>query len=209
MNLMSAVHESPYQLDGTEDYGVRSVCLRAMERCPGDADAGLAATGGRSPEVPEGVSPWRDHLFRDVLRLRFVRAESLLELGRTHEAFAEFEELLRIDPFDGMGATDFYFLALVDAGDYDRAQRLLDRFSDDRTPTLLWNETLAAYARGEKDTADARREEAMAANPRVETRSRRAGVAVKAKCAVAHAARSKFPCRTRSWSRHRASSRAG
>lgn len=188
MNLMSQVHESPYRFDGTEDYSVRSICLRAMERCPDDADAyvvlariydhrpelalslvdaGLAATAGRSPEVPEGVSPWRDHLFRDVLRLRFVRAESLLDLGRTDEAFAEFEELLRIDPFDGMGAADFYFSALVDAGEYDRAQRLLDRFPDDRSATLLWNATLAAYACGEKDTADARREEAMAANPHV------------------------------------------
>ncbi|MFW5783247.1 MAG: tetratricopeptide repeat protein [Spirochaetota bacterium] len=188
MNLMSAVHESPYRFDGTEDYTVRSICMRAMERCPTDADAyvvlariydhrpelalslvdaGLVATAGRAPEVPDGVSPWRDHLFRDVLRLRFVRAESLLDLGRIDEAFAEFEELLRIDPFDGMGATDFYFLALVDAGDYDRAQRLLDRFSNDRTPTFLWNAALAAYARGEKDTADARREEAMTANPHV------------------------------------------
>lgn len=188
MNLMTAVHESPYRFDGTEDYGVRSICLRAMERCPTDADsyvvlariydhrpelalslvdAGIAATAGRSPEVPEGESPWRDHLFRDVLRLRFVRAESLLDLSRTDEAFAEFEELLRIDPFDGMGAVDFYFPALIDAGDYDRAQRLIDRFRDDRTATLLWNATLAAYASGEKDTADARREEAMAANPHV------------------------------------------
>ena len=186
--LMFEVHESPYRFDGTGDYRVRSICLRALERYPSNADpyvvlariydhrpelalslvdAGLTATAGRAPEVPEGESPWRDHLFRDVLRLHFIRAESLQELGRTDEAFAEYEQLLRIDPFDGIGAAEYYFGALMDAGEYERAGRVLDQVPDDRSATALWNATLVAYARGEKELAAARCGEAMAANPNV------------------------------------------
>ncbi len=117
--------------------------------------------------MPEGVSPWRDHLYRDVLRLHFVRAELLRDLDRTGESFVEFEELLRIDPFDGIGATEYYFQALMEAKDYKAAQRLLDTYPQDRYTHVLWNETLVAYALGENDLAEVRRSEAMAMNPQV------------------------------------------
>ncbi len=187
-NLMEAVHESPNKIDGTEDYFVRAICLRAVERCPTDADAyvvlariydthpalaltfvnaGLEATADAVPAVPADVSPWRDHLFRDVIRLHFIRAELLRDLGRLEETFAEFEELLRIDPFDGIGAAGYYFQALMEAGDYQKAQDLLDRFPEVQWSPALWNATLAAYARGDKELADRRRRQAMHANPYV------------------------------------------
>ena len=121
---VSPVHEQQLQINGTRDYYITGDCLRAVERCPTEADAyvvlarlyegdpeqalfyldqGLAATSGQEPEVPPGVSPWRDHLFRDILRLHFTRAETLLELNRHEEGFQEFEELLKIDPEDGIG----------------------------------------------------------------------------------------------------------
>ncbi|MFW5715807.1 MAG: tetratricopeptide repeat protein [Spirochaetota bacterium] len=186
--LMYPIHELPYPIDGTEDYRVRELCLRALERCPSEAnayvvlarlyaerpelalslaDAGISATAGTSPEVPDGVSPWCDHLYRDILRLHFVRAESLLRLGRTDDAFAEYEELLRIDPEDGIGAAHSYFAGLTEAGEHERAQHVLDRFADDESATTFWNATLAAFALGEKDLAATRAEAAMAANPHV------------------------------------------
>ncbi|TVQ26800.1 MAG: hypothetical protein EA382_04855 [Spirochaetaceae bacterium] len=188
LNWMSRVHDSPYRLDGTEDYFARATCLRAMERCPTDADAyvvlarlysrrpelaltivdaGLLATAGAVPDVPDGLSVWADHTYRDVLRLRFVRADLLRDLGRLLDAFAQYEELLAIDPLDGIGAIEFYFQAAMEAGDYPRAQRALERCPDDRSTTGLWNATLVAFAHGDKERSERCRIDAMAANPNV------------------------------------------
>jgi len=113
------------EIDGTKDYTLTGDCLRAVERCPWEADAclvlarlwegepqrvlfyldqGLAATSNQEPEVPPGVSPWQDYLYRDLLRLHFIRAETLLELNRPDEAFQEYEALLKIDPEDAMAS---------------------------------------------------------------------------------------------------------
>lgn len=185
-SLMYPIHESPDAIDGTEDFQIRRLCLRALERGPGEADpyvvlarlyserpevalsvadAGIAATRDTVPDVPDGVSPWRDHLFRDVIRLHLIRADSLVELDRLDEAYAEYETLLRIDPHDGIGAAEGYFLARVVAGEYEQARQLLDRFPEDRSATAAWNATLTAFARGDKDAAREMFDRAMVANP--------------------------------------------
>ncbi|MFP4232536.1 MAG: tetratricopeptide repeat protein [Spirochaetaceae bacterium] len=186
--VMYEIHENAYSIDGSEDTIIQSRCLRAIERCPTDADAyvvwarlyehrpedvlriveaGISATAERTPIVPPGASPWGDHTFRDVLRLHFQRAEALESLGKTNEAFEEWERLLSLDPHDAVGARYRYLPSLILADRHEEADRLLDRFAADRSAGWLWNGVLTAYARGDRESAQTTLVEAMEANPHV------------------------------------------
>ena len=187
--LMDAVHGDPGgRIDGSEDFSIERYCLRAIERCPNEPDAyvvwarlyerqpqlalaivetGIAATREREPDLPDGVSPWADHLFRDVLRLHFIRAEMLRSLGRLDEALDEYEYLLDFDPEDGIGARLYYVPALLLAGRYRDAQRALgDVSGDELFAAPIWNAALTAVALGD-DGADELLRKALEANPHI------------------------------------------
>ncbi len=187
-DIMYDVHDMGGRLDGTEDVYLQALCLRAIERCPEEpdpyvvlarlyerkperslqlADAGLAASSGRTPDVPAGASPWLDHSYRDVIRLHFIRAEVLTQLGRTDEAFAEWETLLKIDPEDAIGARHFYFPGLILSDQFNAAEQLLKRYPADPSTPACWNRTLAALVRDDTRTADAELDAALEANPHV------------------------------------------
>jgi tetratricopeptide (TPR) repeat protein len=187
-NQVGIVHEQHLQINGTRDYRITGYCLRAIERCPSDADAyvilarlyqgepelvlsfadeGLKATEDQEPEVPPGIPPWEDHLYRDVLRLHFIRAETLLELNRTDEGFRQFEGLLKQDPQDGMGAALWYVPALIQHGSYDEAARVHRRYCRDAAPDTPWTDALLAWASGDREAAKEHIAEAVQLYPLV------------------------------------------
>lgn len=184
--LMEWVHEPEYELDGTGEPGLQAICIRAIERCPTNADgyvvwarlwehrpeealkivdAGLEATEGREPDVPPGWSSWGDHEYRDVMRLYFIRAETLLALDRTDEAFEEFERLLRIDAEDGIGTRFHYVPALITAQRYTRARQVQDQFKDEVFAADVWNSLLTALALGDERYAERLLPKALEQNP--------------------------------------------
>ncbi len=184
--LMTWVHESGEQIDGNEYSSLRHLCVRAIERCPTHADAyvvlartyeqqperaltiadaGLAATADKEPDFPPGWAAWDDHLFRDVMRLHFIRAETLLTLDRRQEAVAAFEHLLsEYDPDDRMGATDSYVPALIISGHHRAAKECLKRISETRRAAPLWNRLLTHLALGEESEAEKLLPEALERN---------------------------------------------
>ncbi len=188
LNFMEGAHEAPFRINGTENYRIQRWCIRAIERCPDDADAwvvwarlyehkpeisleiaekGLEATADRRPDIPDDLSPWADHLYRDVIRLHFTRAASLLSLDRRDEALAVFEEMLRFDPEDGINAAAYYVPALIEAGRYDEAHRVHEKYRDDHWADGPWTSALIAWARGERDRARYELDRAWEKNPDV------------------------------------------
>ncbi len=185
-NWTSAVHELQLQINGTRDYETTRNCLRALERCPTEADAyvvlarlyegdperalnfvesGLDATRRQEPEIAPGTSPWRSHLYRDVMRLHLIRAQSLLELGRTDEGFREFDQLLQIDPEDLMGAALWYVLALIEHSRYHDAQRIHAEYCAHTPPDATWTGALLAWAAGDRAEAKRLATEGLRENP--------------------------------------------
>lgn len=188
MRWMNAIHEIGAEDDGAMRWYVKGYCMRAIERCPEDPDAyvvwahihaeapetalaiidrGITVSAGRAPDTPEGMSPWSDHEFRGVMRLHFLRAETLEKLERYDEAFAEYKWLLELDPRDAIGAADCYVPALILNGDNDKAEELLRSRAGEDDCFAAWNRVLSAYARGDKQAARARLEQALQVNPYV------------------------------------------
>ncbi|MFP4644292.1 MAG: hypothetical protein ACLFM0_08045 [Spirochaetales bacterium] len=192
---MDAAHELELGMDRERDQlasrDIESYCLRAIERCPEDPDAyvvwarlhaeeaetalaiidlGETMSADLEPDTPEDVSPWSDHEFRNVMRLHIMRAEILLELGRYEEAFAEYEWLLEVDPYDSIGAADSYAPALIESGRYTQAEKLLNSVVGEDDPFAMWNLVLTAFALGDKQTAAQRLAQAHEMNPYISER---------------------------------------
>lgn len=189
--IMDVVHTEPdVPIDGSENPWIGGMCMRALERCPDEADAyvvlarlfefqperalriaelGLKVTAEQKPNVPEGASAWEDHLFRDVLRLHFTRAEILHELEEHDAAFAAFERLLELDPVDGMRARDYYVAALLESGRYERADTVCRSAAAEQLPlaATYWNGALAAFAVGDRTRAESLLAEALQSNEHV------------------------------------------
>ncbi len=188
VHWMNAAHEMGVEVDDAGDWYVGSCCMRAIERCPKDPGAyvvwaqphaeepetalaiierGLSVSAGRAPNMPEGMTPWSDHEFRDVMRLRFQRAETLAKLGRDEEASVEYEWLLELDPHDTVGAADCYVPLLISNGRHDKAEEILRSGAREDDCFAAWNRVLTAYARGDRQAAQARLEQALQINPYV------------------------------------------
>jgi tetratricopeptide (TPR) repeat protein len=173
----------------THEYFAKRFCLLAIERDPTCAEAyvllasierqnpeqalrvletGIAMGEERKPALPVGVSAWRDHMYRDVLRLRFARAESLVTVGRHEEALAAYQEILRLEPEDNIGARYKLVPLLIAAARLDEAAQLVDAFADGadeaESAFVRWNRTLIAYAWGGAKQAGPLLEAAMEAN---------------------------------------------
>ena len=165
------------------------LCARAIERCAECAVAyvvltrvfdhepqralrcaeiGVAATAGCTPDVPDGVSPWDDYLFRDVLRIRFLRAETLRTLGRFEESVAAFQELLTDDPTDAVAALEYLVLALLQAGRFEEAHALPPvPHVREGFAAVHWNRVLTSFAVGDHAAAEALFATSMHVNPHV------------------------------------------
>ena len=192
MRWMEAAHEIGFEVNPEDNrfaaWDIEQFCLRAIERCPEDPDAyvvwsrlnaerpetalsiidlGIKRSADRTPETPEGMSPWSDHEYRDVIRLHFIRAGTLLKLGRNEEAFAEYDWLLELDPHDAIGTADYYVPALIESGRYTDAEKLLNSVSGEDDPFSMWNLVLTAFALGDRHTARERLAQALEINPHV------------------------------------------
>jgi tetratricopeptide (TPR) repeat protein len=68
---------------------------------------------------------------RPFMRAKYNYAMALLELGKTFEAITQFEELLELNPNDSQGARYSLFIAYVESGDLQKADKLLQQYEDD------------------------------------------------------------------------------
>jgi tetratricopeptide (TPR) repeat protein len=68
---------------------------------------------------------------RPFMRAKYNYAMALLELGKPNEAMAQFEELLELNPNDSQGVRYSIFIAYVERGDLQKADRLLKQYEED------------------------------------------------------------------------------
>jgi len=105
---------------------------------------------------------------RPYLRARARLAEYLWILNRREEAAQQAEELLRLDALDRAGIRSLLLPALLAAGDYTRAENLVNAFPQDTSAAWTYSKALLLYAR-QGDGPGARRalRDAFDANPLV------------------------------------------
>ncbi len=173
----------------THEFYAKRYCMQAIERDPACAEAyvllasiqranpeqalkvlaaGIATGETRRPALPADVSVWQDHAYRDVLRLRFARAELLVSMKRLTEAIAAYREILRIEPEDNIGVRYKLVPLLVVDNQIEEAAQLVEAFSSGADAAgsayVCWNRTLIAYVRGGAKEAGPLLETALAAN---------------------------------------------
>jgi len=173
----------------TYEFYAKRYCVLAIERDPACAEAyvllasiergspeqalrvleaGISASEGRQPELPEGVPVWRDHMYRDILRLRFARAEALASLKRFAEAVSAYREILRLDAEDNIGVRHKLVPLLIVDNQVEEAEQLVEAFAvgvdEAESAFVRWNRTLIAYARGGAKLANPVLQAAMEAN---------------------------------------------
>lgn len=171
------------------EYFAERYCVKAIERDPQCAEAyvllasierekpqralqvleaGIAAGEDQKPNLPSGVSVWRDHMYRDLMRLRFARAEYLVTMGRHAEAITAYQELLQLDPEDNIGVRYKLVPLLIAGGRVEEAEHLVESFAggadEAESAFVRWNRTLIGYARGGAKQAGPLLEAAMEAN---------------------------------------------
>ncbi|TVR92014.1 MAG: tetratricopeptide repeat protein [Spirochaetaceae bacterium] len=173
----------------TFEYFAERYCVKAIERDPQCAEAyvllasikrekpqralqvleaGIAAGADQKPDLPSGVSVWRDHMYRDVMRLRFARAEYLVTMGRHAEAITSYQALLQLDSEDNIGVRYKLVPLLIAGGRVEEAEHLVEAFAggtdEAESAFVRWNRTLIAYAQGGAKQAGPLLEAAMRAN---------------------------------------------
>lgn len=128
--------------------------------------AGERALGPQPFE--EGVGHfWGIHTTRPYMRARAGLAEALWELGERDAAIGHLWELLRLSENDNLGIRYVLLPRLLEVGDDDGADELLDRY-DEASAAWLYNRALLLFrARGEGEEADAALAEAVEENPHV------------------------------------------
>ena len=102
---------------------------------------------------------------RPYMRARLGLAETLLELGKTTEAFGHLYELIRLNPNDNQGVRFVLLAELVRARRDGEARALLQQYKDDTTAEWLYTWALVEFRRGSKREAEARLAETLDANP--------------------------------------------
>jgi tetratricopeptide (TPR) repeat protein len=68
---------------------------------------------------------------RPFMRAKYNYAQALLQLGKSKEAIAQFEELLELNPNDSQGVRYSLFIAYAEKGDLQKADRLLKQYEED------------------------------------------------------------------------------
>ncbi|HKV06950.1 MAG TPA: tetratricopeptide repeat protein [Thermoanaerobaculia bacterium] len=101
---------------------------------------------GRFGEIPAA---------RSYLQVRAGLADALASLGRREEAVSHFEEILRLDPGDPLGAQRLLIDVLLELGRDEAAAAWLDRSLEDGFPHEPYTRALLAFRR-EGDSLEAR-----------------------------------------------------
>ncbi len=180
--------QEAYEPNPTTEYLAKVALVRSMERCPqlpdpyylwarmfyGNPaymltvlDTGLAACAHLEPEVPPGVSPWRDHMYRDIIRMQLLRASTLVELQQPDKAAEQLTELMTSMPEDELLVRHRLFTVLVCSRQLQQAEQLIDREHTPPNSCDPWNAVLLAYAKGGAEAARPLAEQAIKANPLV------------------------------------------
>ncbi len=155
-----------------DSFGRRRVVLarRALEISPDCADAYMilaertddieeeirlyqeaVAAGERAlgPERFESDAPfWVDVLTRPFMRAVEALAEACAHRGRTGEAIAHFQRLLRLNPNDNQGVRDPLAGLLLDTGDHAALEALFDRYDSRFEVTLLYARAFVLFRKG-------------------------------------------------------------
>ncbi len=104
---------------------------------------------------------------RPYMRARLGVAQCLWALGRLEEAISHFQTLIRLNPNDNQGIRYILAASLLEVGDIDALQQLLDQY-DEPTAEWLYTKALLAYVR-QGDGAESRKllKDALNHNPHV------------------------------------------
>jgi tetratricopeptide (TPR) repeat protein len=150
--------------------------LLAEERAKRVKEAlGLYEAGVRAGERALGKKVFEDEVghfwgmveTRPYMRARAGLAQCLWALGRIEEAISHFHALIRLNPNDNQGIRYILAASLLEVGDIDALQQLLDQY-DEPTAEWLYTKALVAYIR-QGDGAESRKllKDALNHNPHV------------------------------------------
>lgn len=117
--------------------------------------AGERALGKKAFREYEG-SFWGFLETRPYMRARFGLAQCLWEAGRREEAVAHYTEMLRLNPNDNQGVRYVLAACLLDLGQQERLERLLNDYREDGSVEWAYTRALVAY-RKEGDASSARK----------------------------------------------------
>ena len=122
---------------------------------------------GRKIFQKEAGHFWHNIETRPYMRARAGLAQCLWFLGKRVEAISHFRELLRLNPGDNQGIRYILAASLLEVGDIDGLQELLDQY-DEPTAEWLYTKALVAYVR-QGDGAESRKllKDALDHNPHV------------------------------------------
>jgi tetratricopeptide (TPR) repeat protein len=94
--------------------------------------------------------------------------DALWAIGQRREAVEHFTELVRLNPHDNQGIRDRLAPALMLLGDDEAAEKLLKKYADDISATVLFNRVLVTFRRkGDGKVAKKRLAEALECNRHV------------------------------------------
>jgi hypothetical protein len=91
---------------------------------------------------------WLDHDTRPYMTLLLDKAHHLLGLGRTADARAILEEMLRLNPNDNQGARELLAKCLLDLRDHAALDSLLAAYPTDLLLGICFSRALLAFRRG-------------------------------------------------------------
>ena len=102
---------------------------------------------------------------RPYMRARLGLAECLREAGEWEEAVHHYRELLRLNIYDNQGVRYLLLDILMDMGQWQAAQELLEKFNDENSATWLFTRALLTFQRdGATKQADRLLKEAWSEN---------------------------------------------
>jgi tetratricopeptide (TPR) repeat protein len=105
---------------------------------------------------------------RPYMRARAGLGQCLWMLGKHQEAIDHFWDLLRLNPNDNQGLRDALINWLLETGDNEGAQKLLDQYAEDGMATWLYSRALLLFwQEGASEKATAHLQEALSHNPHV------------------------------------------
>ncbi len=102
------------------------------------------------------------------MRVRAQLASLLNEMGKTDEAIAHYEEMLRLNPGDNQGLRYPLLGCYLELGDIAGAERIFTEYPDEGSAMFIWAQVLANLIAGEETAATKALAEARTANKHVE-----------------------------------------
>jgi len=133
-------------------------------------EAVAAAERALGPEIfqEEVGSFWLIGETRPYMEALKGLADALWAIGQRREAVEHFTELVRLNPHDNQGIRDRLAPALMLLDDDEAAEKLLKKYADDISATVLFNRVLVTFRRkGDGKAAKKRLAEALECNRHV------------------------------------------